>query len=887
MFRFLLALGWMLGASLRAETPEARPSAIDALASQLCAAPDDPARRRLLAEAPPDLAHTEEVRRAYHRAIGPVIYAGDYPRAEALLRFDRAWSEENHDARGLALVEWSLASIEGARGDNRAALARFEACAKFFTALGDKERMAGAFQSMGIVRQQLGDYRRALDDHQRAHELYKELGHKEGIINSTNSIGAVFNDQAMTDQAEKYWQSALEMAGDDEGWQMLLNENLGNVDVARGDYRRAAERLRLSIRLAGKLGEKPRQAVCHDSLGDVWLKEGRWDAAEAEYRQALALGEEMGDKRRQFSTLASLAELGWRRGAAHWPKALELAERASALARETEEAAHRWEGFTILGKLYRGLGRPALARTALEEAINVIEDTRDRLSAGDEGAIVYLDDKIEPYQEMVGLLVEQGQIREALDMAERAKARVLLEVLRSARIDPQSTVSGPEREKLKSLGQEVAALNRQIAANRDLEAAPSLAEKLRQARRERDAAESEVVASHPELRNRRALAAGPLSSADLAPLLGAHTALLEYAVTDRETFLFVVRQGAAKPVSEPSVQVFRLPLTRAELTKRTAAFHQLLASRDLDWRKEAGKLGADLLARSRPAWADAKNLVIIPDGALWEMPFQALAVDGEPAGTTTGSPVLIECAAVAFAPSITFLVQKAGALPRASHPARLLAMGAPAPRGGDVPGLASTLLGEERGDLPDADRQLHALEQLYGPANSQVFMGRAAREDTFKRLAGDCDILHLATHGSYNDRAPLYSRLLLSQQDLAAEEDGFLEAWELLTLKLHARLAVLSACETGRGRIGAGEGVFGLTWALLMAGCQEVVVSQWKVDSAGTTDLMLGLHRRLHGGQSPALALREASLEMMKNPAFRHPFYWAPFVAVGAVGSDG
>ena len=889
--RVLLVLAVGVGLRLFAEEVAADspvPTA-DALAEKLCAAPDDAARRRLLADAPADLARSEEARRAYHQAIGPVIYAGDYARAEALLRFDCAWSEENGDRRGLALVEWSLATIEGARGDNRAALGRFEACTQFFDDLGDKERVAGATQCLGIVHQQLGDYRLALGELQRAQALYKELGNREGIINTTNSIGAVFNDQAMSDQAEKYWQAALELAGDDEGWQMLLNENLANVDSARGDYRRAAERLRLSISLAEKLGEKPREAICHDALGDVWFKDDRWDEAEAEYRRALILGEEMDDKRRVFSTVASLAELGWQRGPAHWPQALALAERASALARETGEAAHLWEGNTITGKLCRALGDPARARAALEAAINVIEDTRGRLSVGDEGAVVYLDDKIEPYQEMIGLLVEQGRTREALDMAERAKARVLVEVLRSARGDPQGVVTAPERERVKALGQEVAALNRQIAANREPKDAASLEEKLRQARRDRDAAESDVIAGHPELRHRTALTNTSQSATDLAGLLGdGTTALLEYAVTDRETFLFVVRRDKEASAPEPDVQVFRLPLARAELSRRTAAFRRLLASRDLDWRGAADRLGADLLAASHAAWADARNMVIVPDGVLWEMPFQVLPVREAAADAKAPAPLLLERATVAFAPSMTFLTHARAAVGRPRPPAstRQLAMGAPAPDDKGAADASAGLLNEERQLLPDADRQLRALGQLYGPDDSRVLTGQDAREATFKRLAGDYDILHLATHGSYNDGAPLYSRLLLSRRDLAPDEDGFLEAWELLAMKLRARLTVLAACETGRGRVGAGEGVFGLTWALLMAGCPQVVVSQWKVDGAGTTDLMLGFHRRLREGQAPAHALREASLELMKNPAYRHPFYWAPFVAVGAAVAD-
>jgi CHAT domain-containing protein len=105
-----------------------------------------------------------------------------------------------------------------------------------------------------------------------------------------------------------------------------------------------------------------------------------------------------------------------------------------------------------------------------------------------------------------------------------------------------------------------------------------------------------------------------------------------------------------------------------------------------------------------------------------------------------------------------------------------------------------------------------------------------------------------------------------------------------MQLDLKADLAVLSACETARGRIGAGEGMIGLSWAMFIAGAPSIVVSQWKVESAGTRDLMVDLHRSLIATKSKPTktqALRQAALKLMKNPSTSHPFYWPGFVLVG------
>ena len=175
---------------------------------------------------------------------------------------------------------------------------------------------------------------------------------------------------------------------------------------------------------------------------------------------------------------------------------------------------------------------------------------------------------------------------------------------------------------------------------------------------------------------------------------------------------------------------------------------------------------------------------------------------------------------------------------------------------------------------------MKALGRLYGASRSKVYIGAEAREDRVKNEATGAKILHFATHGILNNASPMYSHLALANG--GAGEDGLLEAWELMQMELHADLAVLSACETARGRVGAGEGTVGLSWAMFVAGVPSIVVSQWKVESVGTRDLMVNFHRGLMSSKlTKGEALRQASLKLMKNPDTSHPFYWGAFVLVG------
>jgi CHAT domain-containing protein len=119
-------------------------------------------------------------------------------------------------------------------------------------------------------------------------------------------------------------------------------------------------------------------------------------------------------------------------------------------------------------------------------------------------------------------------------------------------------------------------------------------------------------------------------------------------------------------------------------------------------------------------------------------------------------------------------------------------------------------------------------------------------------------------------------------------EDGLFEAWELMQMDLRAELAVLSACETGRGRVGSGEGLIGMTWAFFVAGVPTIVASQWQVPSESTTRLMMEFHKSLVHRGAPgqgipkAAAWRHAALALMKDTRYRmKPYYWAGFVVFG------
>jgi CHAT domain-containing protein len=158
-----------------------------------------------------------------------------------------------------------------------------------------------------------------------------------------------------------------------------------------------------------------------------------------------------------------------------------------------------------------------------------------------------------------------------------------------------------------------------------------------------------------------------------------------------------------------------------------------------------------------------------------------------------------------------------------------------------------------------------------------------ATEALFKAQSPDYGILHLAMHGEADFDNPKFGHLIFTNVGVDALEESLLYHYEIANLDLNAQLAVLSACETGVGKYEAGEGVFSLARSFMYAGVPSIVMSLWKVNDQSTSQIMPLFYQNLSKGMEKSRALRDAKLEYLETAelAYRHPFYWASFVALG------
>jgi CHAT domain-containing protein len=279
------------------------------------------------------------------------------------------------------------------------------------------------------------------------------------------------------------------------------------------------------------------------------------------------------------------------------------------------------------------------------------------------------------------------------------------------------------------------------------------------------------------------------------------------------------------------------------------------------------------------------QLALIPTDALVNLPFEALI-----SGRRKAKPIyLIEDVAVTYNYSASLCWQR-------------LTDAKQEPTKPSMTGFAPTFLGratqaneptrdEEQlsyeefsfSELPGAKHELGTIESMFRKKNipTKTFFGEAATEQAFRAALGSGPTyIHLATHGFANPKAGARSGVAFHYDD-RQKDDGLLLTDEVYSLSIPSDLAVLSACETGLGQYRNGEGVIGLTRAFFYAGVKSVVVSLWKVDDRSTSELMeIFYHERINDNRSKSQSLRDAKLNLLRKGS--HPYYWSPFILVGA-----
>jgi CHAT domain-containing protein len=730
--------------------------------------------------------------------------------------------------------------------------------------------IAHVLLTIANVHCEIGEYASALSSLSKAHQVSRSSRDQNTQASILSGQASVFLEQEDYALAQRFFDASLAIYRSQgnvrEEARVLLNlavleQRQGRDDEALKLFDRTLESAK-----AAKLVDV--QIAAGVGLGGVLSAKRDFPSALKAINESLELARQVNAKTRE-------AELLWRAAQTYFAmhdyrESAASAEKALMLARSLRLPKLTCLATAALGEAYAADNKVELAITTLTEAINQIEELRDQVVGRQESRQLFFENKVGPYQTMVKLLTQRDNNFEALLYAERAKGRVLLEAVRSNRRDLQHIPTEDEKAQAEFLMNKYLAIKNRIKSQPSAQPPDDLQNELNAVRKELVVFQEGFAAPHPDLRLRVG-PARPLTPANLNSLVRTNDlAYLEYVVTGDNVGLFILKRNGVSPDHE--LKYINLSVKADELRRKVNDFHSALAERQPDYASLGRELYRLLIEPAANELQNINTICIIPDEFLWTLPFQAL--------TNTRGKYLIQDYSLFYAPSLSVLNEMALRRQQQNSKESLIAFGNP------VVGRNGKLK-QNLHPLPETEVEVAAIAATTRTQMKKVLVRREADEKTFKTLAPQYATIHLATHGVLDNRDPLNSYLLLTKTEDETENDGLLHAREIIDLNLDADLAVLSACETGNGRISPGEGVIGMSWAFLVAGTRSVVVSQWRVNSASTSRLMKSFYQGLASqndanSQNKSQALREASLRLLKDRRYHHPFYWAGFVLVSS-----
>lgn len=541
--------------------------------------------------------------------------------------------------------------------------------------------------------------------------------------------------------------------------------------------------------------------------------------------------------------------------AAHGRPHRALQEFAAARAHAAGWPVVEWWLQLETGRALEAAGDEGAALAQYDSATAVVEELADWVRFDDRRAL-YLEDKWEPYAAAAALRARRGDARGALHASERLRARHLLDLLAHGRT--ASSVEGALRARERHLRTEIGTLTAVVLDADDGRRGPATAGAAG-AREALFAAQASYRRLLDRMRTEepeyvRDLRGQPVALEEIQAALKPGQLLVEYLVTDDRVWIFAVSDTA---VSRVAVAVSRVTL-RTQVDFARWALERQPERGDL-WRGALRGL-YDVLVRplgDAGLLAGHRQLIIAPHFELHYLPFEALI---DSAGD--GERYLVETHEVVYVPSASvWLRLRARAVP----PGRAVLALAPAPAA-----LAGT------------ETEMTLIADAWGAA-ATVHRGAAASEPALRGATG-YRIVHLATRGVLNQHNPLFSYVELAPDGTS---DGRLEVHEVFGLRLVTDLLVLSACQTALGAgsvadVPTGDDWVGLLRAFLHAGANNVLATLWAVDDRRTADVAGLIHRRLAAGEAYAEAVANAKRDALRDPALRHPYYWAGFVLTGA-----
>jgi CHAT domain-containing protein len=492
----------------------------------------------------------------------------------------------------------------------------------------------------------------------------------------------------------------------------------------------------------------------------------------------------------------------------------------------------------ILSRYHAGFGNTAKAKNTLKEAVAIIEQQRSTLVV-DTLKETYLSNRQMVYESLVELLAREGDYKGALEMAERAKSRILVDLLAGKDIGRNPVESSLLKEEEQANGN-ITSIRKEILGVSGEEELRGLTEKLEKGEETYRGVVLKIRQQNEELYSMVSVQSTDVE--DIQKLLDNNTTLFDYFVTDKLLYVWAVQKER--------IHLERVAISQEELRELVSSFLKAIASKDKEKTDVLSQKIYDVILKPIIPFVSGDRIGFIPHDSLYYLPFAAMSYK---------SQFLAEGFSIFHLPNtgvLKYIMKKP-----ASSGMKILAFGDPD-------------LGDRDMDLPYTVMEVENIKKRID--QTEIFLHKDATKKKVKLMIEDFDIIHFATHGQFVPESPMSSSLLLTPD---ASDDGRLTALEILKLHFKGRAVVLSACKTALGMSSTGTEIVGLNRSFLYAGSPSIVSSLWNVDDKATAYLMDDFYKYLEKGKDIADALKMAQIDMIHKGYV--PYYWASFILTG------
>ncbi len=694
------------------------------------------------------------------------------------------------------------------QGETKEALTTLNQALEIADAAGMYKEFADWLRVRASARLRTGRFDLALKDYETAEQSYVHARLKREEAEVLMDVGMVYfllGDRLSSEAQIKKALAIARAIGYKRG--VVADQlDLATLQIFAGNLQRARITANAAFTEAVRLEELDAEIRSLLLLGRIGLDLHQLEVGNAKSQEARKKAHDAGLKLLEAEALILSGELDLKR---HRPQdAIDGLNLAKAISTESGDVDLLWQAQFFRGQALERLGQDEEAVLAYRAAIDTIEDVRTGISER-RFRTGYFQNKQRVYVALISLLLRMGDQGEAFGFSERLREYSFLQFRGEPPESSKSNIT-ESKARVRQLQTLIDQENGKAADQQRGEIAHTYSEELAAAQRElRAFLDSAEAPAAPQI----AIAA---SSEMIQSKLPAHTALVEYVVSENELLAFVITRSGLQSLS--------IPAHERDLRSRIELLRDLVADpKGEDWQKPAAGLRTLLIAplENRHMLAEITSLLIVPHGVLNELPFAALPTEQN--GKRT---FLIEQYELRELPSGSWLLRAQKHDLSAST--RTLAV---APSNSQL-----------KFAIPEAQR----VALLFSP-RSFALIGSGATETRFKQSVGQYDFIHLATHGFFNSANPAFSGLQLEPD---AQNDGRLEVHEILSLHLNARMVTLSACDTALGsgdfsEFPAGDEFVGLNRAFLEAGSDAVLASLWKVDDHSTEVIMDRLYRAM------------------------------------------